>query len=176
MLRGLFTADGTVANYGEKCQYVSLDSSSLELLQQVQLLLLSFGIKAKLYRDRRVGDDSSAILPDGKGGTREYPVQPMFTACGSAAVSRLVFEREIGFHPGSPKAAALARAQPPQSRTYRDELTDRVESLESVGRGRRLRPHRAVTHHFVANGIVVHNCSSTCSSTTPRATSRRSTW
>ena len=40
VLRGLFTADGTVANYGDKSQYVSLESVSLELLKQVQLLLL----------------------------------------------------------------------------------------------------------------------------------------
>ena len=33
LLRGIFTADGTVANYGAKSQYVSLDSCSLELLQ-----------------------------------------------------------------------------------------------------------------------------------------------
>ena len=32
-----------------------LDSVSLDLLRQVQLLLLGFGIKAKLYTDRRVG-------------------------------------------------------------------------------------------------------------------------
>jgi ribonucleoside-diphosphate reductase alpha chain len=51
ILRGLFTADGTVANYAEKSQYVSLDSCSLGLLQQVQLFLLQFGIKAKIYED-----------------------------------------------------------------------------------------------------------------------------
>jgi intein/homing endonuclease len=45
LLRGLFTADGCVANYGAKSQYVALDSCSKELLQQVQLLLLNFGIK-----------------------------------------------------------------------------------------------------------------------------------
>jgi ribonucleoside-diphosphate reductase alpha chain len=43
VLRGLFTADGTVANYRDKSQYVSLDSTSLEMLRQVQVLLLGFG-------------------------------------------------------------------------------------------------------------------------------------
>ena len=61
LLRGLFTADGTVANHGD----VSLDSSSLELLQQVQLLLLGFGIKSKLYRERR-GGLLESVLPDGR--------------------------------------------------------------------------------------------------------------
>src|SRR5262249_8530426 len=75
VLRGLFTADGTVAHYGGKSQCVSLDSTSLELLEQVQVLLLSLGIKAKLYPNRRVAGQTVAFLPDGKGGTREYPVQ-----------------------------------------------------------------------------------------------------
>jgi ribonucleoside-diphosphate reductase alpha chain len=74
VLRGLFTADGTVANYGEKSQYVSLDSTSLELLRQAQLMLLSFGIKAKLYRNRRPAGMTKALLPDGKGGMKEYDV------------------------------------------------------------------------------------------------------
>src|SRR5947207_10642163 len=34
-----------------------------------QLLLLSFGIKAKLYRNRRVAGQDVALLPDGKGAT-----------------------------------------------------------------------------------------------------------
>ena len=73
ILRGLFTADGTVADYGDKSLYVSLDSTSVELLRQVQLLLLNFGIKSKLYANRR-GGKSESLLPDGRGGMREYPV------------------------------------------------------------------------------------------------------
>jgi ribonucleoside-diphosphate reductase alpha chain len=100
VLRGLFTADGTVAAYGDKSQYVSLDSCSLELLRQVQLMLLSFGIKSKLYQNRRGGKDST-LLPDGKGGLREYPVQEMHSLRISRT-SRLLFEREIGFDRESP--------------------------------------------------------------------------
>src|SRR5205807_7159128 len=74
VLRGLFTADGTVANYGDKSQYVSLDCTSPELLHQTQLLLLSFGIKSKVYRNRRVAGQTMCLLPDGKGGAREYQV------------------------------------------------------------------------------------------------------
>ena len=102
LLRGLFTADGTVANYGDKSRYVSLDSTSLELLQQVQMLLLGFGIKAKLYENRRGGITESQ-LPDGRGGMRVYPVQEMHSLRVSRS-SRFIFEREIGFLEASPKA------------------------------------------------------------------------
>ncbi len=157
MLRGLFTADGCVANYGEKSQYVALDSSSIELLGQVQVLLLSFGVKSKIYRNRRILGQATSLLPDGKGGTREYPVAQMHSLRISRS-SRFVFEREIGFMPGSPKREQLARLNR-EVTTYADRLEDRVESLEYIGVEPVYDLTEPATHHFVANGIVVHNCS-----------------
>jgi ribonucleoside-diphosphate reductase alpha chain len=156
VLRGLFTADGTVANYGDKSQYVSLDSTSEELLRQVQLLLLSFGIKSKLYAGRR-GETTVSLLPDGRGGMREYPVKPVFSLRISRS-SRILFEREIGFHPSSHKAAALARLNA-EVGTYRDELTDEVASVEPAGDEDVFDLTEQATDHFVAGGFVVHNCS-----------------
>ncbi len=157
VLRGLFTADGTVAQYGAKSQYISLDSCSLDLLRQVQLLLLSFGIKAKLYTNRRVAGQTTAMLPDGRGGVKEYPVQQVHSLRISRT-SRLVFEREIGFVPGSPKCEQLARLNR-EVTTYADRLEDPVESLEYLGVESVYDLTEPVTHHFVANGITVHNCS-----------------
>jgi ribonucleoside-diphosphate reductase alpha chain len=156
VLRGLFTADGTVANYGEKSQYVGLDSTSIELLRQVQLLLLSFGIKAKLY-DHRRGETTMTLLPDGRGGKREYAVQPLFSLRISRS-SRFVFEREIGFHPASPKADALARLNA-EVAAYHDDLTDRAASIEPAGEADVFDLTEEATQHFSAGGLVVHNCS-----------------
>ncbi|MEW6543310.1 MAG: LAGLIDADG family homing endonuclease [Nitrospirota bacterium] len=156
LLRGLFTADGTVANYGEKSQDVSLHSTSLELLRQVQLLLLSFGIKSKLYENRRGGEGAS-VLPDGKGGTKAYPVQEVHSLRISRS-SRFLFEREIGFHPESPKSAALAKLNA-EVGAYRDEFTDAVASVESAGEEEVFDLAEEATRHFVAAGLVVHNCS-----------------
>jgi len=157
VLAGLFTADGTVANYGAKSHYVSLDSVSLALLQQVQRLLLGFGVKAKLYKDRRSNGDLKNMLPDGTGGTRSYPVQQIHSLRISQS-SRTLFEREIGFLPGSPKAEALARLNRAVS-TYADRLEDRLESLEFIGEEAVFDLTEPTTSHFVANGLVVHNCS-----------------
>ncbi|MEK9152528.1 MAG: LAGLIDADG family homing endonuclease [Patescibacteria group bacterium] len=157
VLRGLFSADGTVANYGEKSQYVALDSSSLTMLRQVQLLLLGFGIKAKLYENRRAVEEMVKSLPDGKGGYADYPVQQMHSLRVSRS-SRLAFEREIGFVEGSPKIAALARLNA-EVGTYKDELTDEFGSLEKLGVEDVFDLTEPTTDHFVANGLVVHNCS-----------------
>jgi ribonucleoside-diphosphate reductase alpha chain len=157
MLRGLFTADGTVADYGEKSQYVSLDSTSLPLLRQVQLLLLSMGVKAKIYENRRALGQDSSMLPDGKGGQASYAVQQMHSLRISRS-SRVAFEREVGFIPGSKKAAKLATLNQRVS-AYADRLTDRVASLTPAGVEDVFDLTEPTTSHFVANGIVVHNCS-----------------
>lgn len=157
LLRGLFTADGTVADYGAKSQYVSLDSTSEALLQQVQILLLSFGIKSKIYRNRRPLGQATALLPDGQGGVKEHPVAQVHSLRISRS-SRIRFQREVGFMEESEKAARL-RALNARVRTYRDRLTDRVESLELLGEEPVYDLTEPVTDHFVAGGVAVHNCS-----------------
>jgi ribonucleoside-diphosphate reductase alpha chain len=156
LLRGLFTADGCVVNSRDKVQYVSLDSTSEELLQQVQLILLSFGIKAKIYRNRRGGVER-AVLPDGRGGYAEYPVREMHSLRITRS-SRQVFEREIGFDPSSAKADALRSLNESVS-VYRDRLTDEVALLRYDGLEPVYDLTEPETSHFVANGVVVHNCS-----------------
>jgi ribonucleoside-diphosphate reductase alpha chain len=157
LLRGLFTADGTVANYGDESQYIALESTSLELLQQTQQLLLAFGIKSKLYRNRRVAGQTTALLPDGKGGRREYPVQQLHSLRISKG-SRVLFEKEIGFLAESSKASQL-RELNASVEAYQERLEDRVEDLTFLGEQPVYDLTEPVTHHFVANGIVVHNCS-----------------
>ena len=162
LLRGLFTADGTVVDVGEKTQYVALDSTSEELLRQVQLLLLSFGIKAKLYRNRRAlsgksGVGLTSLMPDGKGGVREHPVQQTHSL-RITRTGRIAFEQEIGFMPESCKAERL-RALNLRVSAHRDALTDRVQSLELLGEEVVYDLTEPVTDHFVANGVAVHNCS-----------------
>ena len=156
LIRGIFTADGTVANYGEKSQYISLGSTSLVLLQQVQHLLLSFGIKAKIYKNRRSG----ALVtncPDGKGGLAEYTVLQTHDLRVSRS-SRKLFEREIGFHPLSAKAQTLANLNATVT-SYSDSFVDRFDSLTPLGVQPVFDLTEHDTHHFVANGIMVHNCS-----------------
>jgi len=156
LIRGLFTADGCVANYGVKSQYVALDSCSKELLEQVQLLLLNFGIKSKLYTDRRAGKHTS-LLPDGRGGQREYGVKEMHSLRISRN-SRLLFEEYIGFMGESPKAAKLGLLNRTVA-AYSEMLMDEILSLEFAGIEPVFDLTEPETHHFTANGIAVHNCS-----------------
>ncbi|MEA2552795.1 MAG: ribonucleoside-diphosphate reductase alpha chain [Fimbriimonadaceae bacterium] len=157
LLQALFTTDGTVANYGDKSQYVALDSTSLVLLQQVQLLLLGFGIKAKIYENRRPLANTTALLPDGHGGIKEYAVQQIHSLRISRS-SRVTFEQEIGFLPESTKASQLADLNR-RVAAYQDSFFDPVASLIPCGEEDVFDLTEPETQHFVANGMVVHNCS-----------------
>jgi len=157
ILRGLFSADGTVANYGEKSQYVGLDSISLTLLQQVQLLLLGFGIKGKIYQNRRSESQTEELLPNGKGGSAVYPVQQIHSLRVSRS-SRIVFEKEIGFLVGSHKLNELALLNETVG-TYQETLFDEFDCLTPDGVEDVFDLTEPRTNHFVANGLVVHNCS-----------------
>ena len=164
MLRGLFTADGTVSNFKDKGHHVSLDSTSLTLLEQVQLLLLSFGIKSKIYRNRRTGRDY-ATLPDGRGGMKGYPVQQMHSLRISR-LSRLTFEQKIGFLPDSEKARQLrilnesvGTCKERTTGLFGGAFTDSFASLEPIGEAPVYDLTEPVTEHFAASGILVHNCS-----------------
>ena len=114
---------------GDKSPYVGLDSTSEALLSQVQTLLLSFGIKSKLYRNRRLTD--RALLPDGRGGLADYPVQQMHSLRVTRS-GRVRFEEAVGFMPESDKAERL-RALNARVAAYADRMTDPVASLDLVG-------------------------------------------
>jgi len=155
VLQGLFTADGTVANYGDKSQYVSLDSTSLQLLKDAQVLLSGFGVKSKLYMNRRAGK-TKAFLPDGKGGVKEYDVKEVHSLRISGS-SRVIFGELIGFMPESYKSDRLKTLNAVDA--YRDLPFEQVKSLEYLGIEKVYDLTEPVSHTFVANGITIHNCS-----------------
>jgi ribonucleoside-diphosphate reductase alpha chain len=134
LLRGLFTTDGTVGFSEDKIAYVSLDSTSLTLLTQVQQLLLNFGIKGKLHE------------------------KPEMHSLRVFRNSRVLFERWIGFHPGSGKAARLRELNATVA-AYLDHPADAFESLTPLGEEEVFDLMEPREHHFVAGGFLVHNCS-----------------
>jgi ribonucleoside-diphosphate reductase alpha chain len=118
ILRGLFKADDSAAK-DEEMGGVSLISSSREWLKQVQLLLLSLGIRATILTE-----------PGSDDGSKSYSL--------NASRSSLL-EPVVPAHSGS--------------------MTDAVESLDPLGDEAVYDLTESDTNHFVANGIVVHNCS-----------------
>jgi len=155
VLQGLFTADGTITGNPEKGFYVGLDNSSLELLKQVQILLLNFGIKAKIYENRR--KTLVHYLQDSQRKPKLYKVKN-FHSLRITRNSRVIFENEIGFYFDHSKSEKLKEINH-NYEAYKDQLFDEIKEIKFEGIEEVYDLTEPETNHFVANGILVHNCS-----------------
>jgi ribonucleoside-diphosphate reductase alpha chain len=154
-LQALFSADGSVQGNVEKGVSVRLASVDNDFLQEVQQLLLNFGIASKLYKDRK--EAGTTELPDGRGGTKEYDTDG-FHELAIVKDNLVRFREEVGFLLDSKADTLTERLSNYDRGPYSEQFEATVETAEADG-------HEAVydltepdTHSFVANGVVVHNC------------------
>ncbi len=154
-LQALFTADGTVNDGGVKGGSVRLTSISNELLQDVQRLLLNFGIASHIYRQRRSAGWRE--LPDGQGGMARYWCQ----AYHELAISKdnlQRFAQDIGFLSQAKQTALLDYLARMTRGPYRETFVARVRAVEPDGQEMVYDLTQPETNSFIANGFVVHNC------------------
>jgi ribonucleoside-diphosphate reductase alpha chain len=155
-LQGLFSVDGSVQGSKEKGISVRLGSISVPLLEQVQILLLNFGIYSKTYKNRT--EAGYKQMPDKKGGNSLYWCQAMHELVISRHSIRIFAER-IGFLHQN-KQNRLKTLLSERTRVdYRDKFVARVETIEYVGQKDVYDLTEPLTHSFSANGVIVHNCS-----------------
>jgi len=135
-LRGLFSADGCIGDK-RKAGYISikLASSSIRLMHQVQLLLIDYGIRSSL-------DGRKPWLKNWQGQLSIY------------GESARAYMEMIGFniarkHEGFWKGNKWTRDQ-------RKFLP--IKSIEANSPEQVYDVVMPSVHHFVGNGIVVHNC------------------
>ncbi|MBI4247001.1 MAG: ribonucleoside reductase class II [Candidatus Rokubacteria bacterium] len=153
-LQALFTADGHVGGSRRRGLSVRLTSVSLPLLKDVQRMLLNFGIASRIYANRHPA--RRVQLPDGHGGTAEYTCQPDH----DLAIARenvVGFLDEIGFLMRA-KQDRLVHTTSYLRRPYREPFLARFLMLEPAGTETVFDLKEPLTHSFVSNGIIVHNC------------------
>ncbi|MGH9944274.1 MAG: LAGLIDADG family homing endonuclease, partial [Pyrinomonadaceae bacterium] len=155
-LQGLFSADGTVLDgRGVHGIQVRLTSSSVNLLEGVQKLLLNFGIASRIYLNRH--KEQKQMMPDGKGGQKEYMRQPTHELCLSK-MNVATFAAEIGFLTEA-KSGKLQTCMSKLTRGFKKEVfvatvrEVRADGLEDV-----FDLTQPATKSFIANGLVAHNC------------------
>jgi ribonucleoside-diphosphate reductase alpha chain len=154
-LQALFTADGGVQGNAEKGNSVRLTSVSTELLEDVQQLLLNFGIASKIYEERHEAGEQE--MPDGNGGAATYERQADHDL--AIAKDNLVrFQEEIGFLLDSKSEALAKRLDSYDRGPYAERFEATVESVERDGHETVYDLTEPETNSFVANGLVVHNC------------------
>ena len=180
LLRGLFTADGILAG-----GTIQLEHDSVGLLEDVQLLLLGFGIKSEICEAGRQSParerDGGAVVYGGLPDRRVIPTPP--GQRDTAPVGRELPRDDADYRrhglridPGSlrfycthiavlpgDKLEALAEisGQMADGGGQHDAAGswDAFASLTPLGIQPVYDLTEPVTHSFVANGITVHNCS-----------------
>lgn len=155
VLRGLFDTDGSVQGTQDKGVSVRLSQSDLPLLEAAQRMLLRLGIASRVYRERR--PEGVKALPDGHGGSREYPVKAQHELVVSGE-NLARFAEVVGFV-DTDKALRLDTAL----RSYRralnaERFTARVESVVADGVENVYDVQVPGLNAFDANGVYAHNC------------------
>ncbi|WP_411953426.1 LAGLIDADG family homing endonuclease [Alkalibacillus sp. S2W] len=153
-LRALFSADGTVYTTDPSHRTARLTSSSKQLLEDVQLLLLNLGIHGKVYeRPKRNQQNFNYVTVDGE--ERTYDSRPFFELVISGR-NLSVFKEEVGFYYHT-KKEELLDIVPAQPRK-REYFTTSVKSIEQGELVTVYDITEPETHSLIANGVVVHNC------------------
>ncbi|HEX6423803.1 MAG TPA: LAGLIDADG family homing endonuclease, partial [Acidimicrobiales bacterium] len=156
-LRGLFDADGCAVHNPAKGSYVGLGSISIELLRGAQRLLSTFGIASRIYGVNEAGVSPFAYTR--KDGTKaRYERRASYDLrITSGSIDR--FAAEIGFGLGA-KQARLAEIVAGRTRgTYDVDTTARLVERSDDGVELTYNLSEPRNHSYVANGVVVRNCS-----------------
>ncbi|MDX1996011.1 MAG: LAGLIDADG family homing endonuclease [bacterium] len=153
-LQALFTADGGI-QWSSGSAHVRLASSEAELLEEVQMLLANFGIACRIYRNRRVGNYRK--LPDGKGGTKEYWCKAQHEIDISKQNIN-VFAQEIGFILERKQEALLGSIARYSEGLRPEWFVATVDAITEDGVEEVYDLTEPVSHSFVSNGLVIHNC------------------
>lgn len=155
-LQGIFSSDGTVLDNVDKGVSVRLWSAKDALLKDVQRMLLNFGIASKVYTNRKKAGYKG--MPDGKGGEKLYYTQAGHELVVSKS-NLLRFQAEIGFLQAA-KSEKLANALENYGNRgpYAETFLATIESITPLGVEAVYDLTEPLTHSFIANGIVVHNC------------------
>jgi ribonucleoside-diphosphate reductase alpha chain len=153
-LRGLFSADGTLASQDRARRYVRLTSKSLKLLKDVQRLLINFGIKSGIYDRSRAARHGFAYT-NKKGVEKKYLLDGVLFELNISRDSVKTFLEKIGFL-NLKHAAIIKEIQ--SSGSYSDSFVETIVSRDYAGEKDVYDLTEPATHSFIANGMVVSNC------------------
>ena len=155
LIRGLFDTDGTVVGSQEKGVSVRLWQKDFAGLQILQRMLHRLGMASTIYRDRQ--SSGSKSLPDGKGGQRDYEVQPGHEL--SLSQDNLpAFAEVIGFSNMKKKQSLKNLLEGYQRNINRERFLANVTECLPAGVEEVYDAQVPGVNAFDANGIYVHNC------------------
>ena len=153
-LQGLFSADGTIGYVEDVNSYIRLTSKSLKLLKGVQLLLINFGIKSKIYnRSRKEREGFEYISKAG-----EKRIYKLDGICFELSISKNavpIFLEKVGFLCGKHH---LKIEKLLSKGYYNNPFIEEIKNIEFYGKEEVYDLTEPCTHSFIANGIIISNC------------------
>jgi ribonucleoside-diphosphate reductase alpha chain len=154
-LQGLFSTNGTVALSDQKksCS-IRLASASADLLREVQLLLLNFGIVGRIYLRRPEGQRQ---FPDGRGGREKYFAHADYELIIDKT-NRDRFASEIGFLDAQKQHKVEGFISGKSRGSNWEPFQTKVVSVEDAGSTDVYDLTEPKTHSVIANGLVAHQC------------------
>ena len=155
-LQGLFDADGCVVDDETKgTRYVGLASRSEELLLDVQEVLASLGIAARIYQTG-VGRDSFRYTRRDGSAVTDSSDGPSFDLRVTGRSLR-EFAARVGFT--LPSKEQQLRHVVEEHQAYEVDETVRLVSQRSLGFETTYNLTEPRNHSYVVSGVVVANCS-----------------
>ncbi len=154
-LQGLFSADGTIStNNRNNTNYIRLTSRYEKLLKGAQLLLLNLGIKSKIY-ERHRGRRVVFRYKNLRGDLKLYESDGVLYELQVSRDMIPIFLEKVGFlcNKHCDKVNHLKKIG-----FYKSEFYDKIVSVEYSGKEEVYDITEPLTHSFIANGLVVHNC------------------
>jgi ribonucleoside-diphosphate reductase alpha chain len=172
LLRGLFTADALINNHS-----VELQNRSRGLLQDVQLILLGFGVQSSVFEiENSESTNDGGAVASGEMSDRQVCTTPLGRDGLSSndlssrdatprhglridSGSLRSFYTHVGLIPGEKKDRLASLASHSIARPADAGNWDHFSALIPMGRQQVFDLTEPQTHSFVAGGITVHNCS-----------------
>lgn len=150
-VRWLFEADGSCFAGGRERTAVSLRSASLELLRDVQILLLRWGIHSRiLWQEQpKPHRNRGYVVRGGPSGSLSI----------RQGTSLLRFAENVGFVSEKKRRRMKDVVRDAQSRSRRrhSSLTEKIVSIKSAGRATVYDVEVPGPQRFIANGVISHN-------------------
>ncbi len=155
LIRGLFDTDGSVQGRQSKGVSIRLAQSNLDTLRAIQRMLLRLGIFSKIYANRR--PEGFTLMPDGRGGSRDYHHKPQHELTISNENIRVYVEK-VGFGDSDKLQKVLAAEKAYRRRLNRERFLVKVAQVEPDGEEEVYDATVPGINAFDANGFHVHNC------------------
>lgn len=154
-LRGLFDTDGSIQGSQTKGVSIRLAQSDIDRLTAAQRMLARLGIVSTLHRERRSAQ--LRLLPDGKGGAKEYATRAQHELIISGD-NIAVYAERIGFSDHD-KRARLAQLLKGYKRALNGErFVATVAGVTPDGEAEVFDAAIPGLNAFDANGLWAHNC------------------